>query len=557
MKNTINVLFSITIFIATINVNATEKYLKIEKKWTEHFGTSRSDMAMSYTPTDDGGLLIVGGSLAKEGDIDITIFKIDYLGNLDWSKVIGESESEYASSVSLMRDGGFIIGLSHQGIYDKKKIRVSVLRTDCYGNELWRRNLKGERYNKDIFSIQQLSQGYWILGNEKTSKYAEPLNFKVKLDNSGNILSSKDSIKGEIKDVLRVDDGYAVLETHKSRINEDENSVFVEYSYFNFFKKYDRDAEFSWLQPFYCFDGVLLLTTLCKTNDGYVVSGKFDLNDIEYYLADDGKQLRKVKEAMGIHTKSSIVSSTDYNGEGVLLIGRRTTGNGAKNWMKLYNTKGYYYAYEDNWNFNFDDEYQDLKVVKGYRGVYYICGHYKKEGADRQDIFVRKLKFSMDTRLTYSEKQAIKMEKEAEQLRLAQKARKEEEARRMQQARNSSSSSSSGNSSYQKFCTIKFEFSLVCMQASEITVTPLDGSYVDDVSTNYNTVTIDGNYGNNGVAGSYKFVWRGVSDCGISEPSRSDYKTYSGTFPLDGKYTNYTVYISDGFGGVDISVSSY
>jgi|GEM_PF-3279860 len=119
------------------------------------------------------------------------------------------------------------------------------------------------------------------------------------------------------------------------------------------------------------------------------------------------------------------------------------------------------------------------------------------------------------------------------------------------------STSNTTQNNYQKFCTITFEFSITCMKASQISVNPLNGSYTDNVDLYYNSVDIDGIYTDQGVAGNYEFTWQGVSDCGVFEPSESDYKSYSGTFPLDGQYSNYTVYISDGFGGVSVDVTGW
>jgi hypothetical protein len=66
------------------------------------------DTGGGITPTSDGGVLIAGNTLKESGN-DIWLIKLDRLGEIQWSKILGGRSNEEVSSIYETNDKGFII----------------------------------------------------------------------------------------------------------------------------------------------------------------------------------------------------------------------------------------------------------------------------------------------------------------------------------------------------------------------------------------------------------------------------------------------------------------
>lgn len=85
-------------------------------EWQKCLGGTSNDSAESVKLTIDGGYLIVGTSSSTDGDVtnnhgynDIWLIKLNSVGVLEWEKSIGGTGVEYATEISPVSDGGFII----------------------------------------------------------------------------------------------------------------------------------------------------------------------------------------------------------------------------------------------------------------------------------------------------------------------------------------------------------------------------------------------------------------------------------------------------------------
>ena len=119
----------------------------------------------------------------------------------------------------------------------------------------------------------------------------------------------------------------------------------------------------------------------------------------------------------------------------------------------------------------------------------------------------------------------------------------------------SNSSNNSGNSNntsntkrrntvqYKSTATLHFEIydNVNCITKSNLSVSAVDNYCVYSVDSYYHTATIGGGSSSKGVRGNYRFSWSMVNDCGISTPSSSDYKSYSGSFFIDGLHSDYYI----------------
>ncbi|MBL3547727.1 T9SS type A sorting domain-containing protein [Chryseobacterium sp. KMC2] len=96
-------------------------------QWQKALGGTKLDRAYSIIQSSDGGYLVVGNTISTDGQVagyhapinpgpgelppsfDYWAVKLSAIGNIQWQKCIGGSESDEASSVIQTADGGYVI----------------------------------------------------------------------------------------------------------------------------------------------------------------------------------------------------------------------------------------------------------------------------------------------------------------------------------------------------------------------------------------------------------------------------------------------------------------
>jgi len=85
-------------------------------QWQKSLGGSANDGGSSVEQTSDGGYIVAAYSESSDGDVSDAIDYIDYWvvklsasGTLQWEKSFGGSEIDYATSIALTLDGGYIV----------------------------------------------------------------------------------------------------------------------------------------------------------------------------------------------------------------------------------------------------------------------------------------------------------------------------------------------------------------------------------------------------------------------------------------------------------------
>jgi len=85
--------------------------------WKKVFGGIDSEWGHSITTTWDGGILITGETLSNDGDFegmkkgyyDIFVIKLDKDGKVLWKKLFGGSQKDEGHSITTTEDGGILI----------------------------------------------------------------------------------------------------------------------------------------------------------------------------------------------------------------------------------------------------------------------------------------------------------------------------------------------------------------------------------------------------------------------------------------------------------------
>ncbi|MFC2168212.1 CFI-box-CTERM domain-containing protein, partial [Acidobacteriota bacterium] len=105
-----------------------------EIEWHKIFGGEKNDFAHSIQQTFEGGYVVAGETKSFGiGDKDIWILKLNVLGDIEWQKTYGGSQTDVASSIQQTSDGGYIVAGS-TNTYGSGKRDFLILKLFSNGN---------------------------------------------------------------------------------------------------------------------------------------------------------------------------------------------------------------------------------------------------------------------------------------------------------------------------------------------------------------------------------------------------------------------------------------
>lgn len=149
-------------------------------KWQNSYGGSGIERAQDIAKTADGGYVITGNTFSTDKDIsvskgesDIWLVKIDDQGNLEWDASFGGSKFDAAQSITLSRDGGFIIAGNSKSIDQDLNANVGendiwLLKTDANGKMVWQKTFGGQGLDYG-FDALETADGSIVLVGESAS----------------------------------------------------------------------------------------------------------------------------------------------------------------------------------------------------------------------------------------------------------------------------------------------------------------------------------------------------------------------------------------------------
>jgi len=146
-----------------------------DTEWQKTYGGSESESARSIQQTSDGGYVVAGF-----GSGDFLVLKLASDGTIEWQKGYGGSGSEIAHSIQQTSDGGYIVAGFGSGDF-------LVLKLASDGTIEWQKTYEG--YNVDeAHIIQQTSDGGYIVAGSTDSYGAGKRDFLIlKLSSNGDI----------------------------------------------------------------------------------------------------------------------------------------------------------------------------------------------------------------------------------------------------------------------------------------------------------------------------------------------------------------------------------
>ncbi len=145
----------------------------------------------SVKETTDGGYILTGGFLDSfsSQDCDILLIKTDNSGTIIWEKTFGETEYDYGLSVCQTSDHGYIITGPSDNISSGDS-QIFLIKTDTNGNETWKQEFGGDKY--DIgYSVDQTNDGGYIIAGRTNSYGFGSDAWMIKTDEQGKEMWSK------------------------------------------------------------------------------------------------------------------------------------------------------------------------------------------------------------------------------------------------------------------------------------------------------------------------------------------------------------------------------
>jgi hypothetical protein len=183
-------------------------------EWNRAIGGSESDVALAIAGCRDGGCVAAGYTYSfGVGNRDYFIVKLDWKGDLQWSKTVGGTNFDYGESVIQTADGGYAVtGISYS--FGAGNGDFYVVKLDSIGDVQWSRTVGGVEDDYCLSIIQTSDRGYALAGSTSSVRPGNIDFYAVKLDSAGGLQWARafggQSIDYAESIIQTFDGGYAV-----------------------------------------------------------------------------------------------------------------------------------------------------------------------------------------------------------------------------------------------------------------------------------------------------------------------------------------------------------
>ena len=178
-------------------------------QWNKTIGGTGYDEALSIIQTVDDGYVVAGSTNSFGADsLDMLVIKLDSIGSLQWSKTIGGTGNNFAYSIIRTTDGGFVMAGSTTS-YGAGSRDFFIVKLDESGSLQWSKTIGGTGDDFATSIIQTIDGGYAVAGT--THSFGTYGIYVVKLDISGLFQWNKIIRESEPTSIIQsIDGGYAI-----------------------------------------------------------------------------------------------------------------------------------------------------------------------------------------------------------------------------------------------------------------------------------------------------------------------------------------------------------
>ncbi|MGB1042085.1 MAG: hypothetical protein ACPGU6_01710 [Tenacibaculum sp.] len=304
--------------------------------FTKTYGGSKNEVAQSVVETSDSGYVVLGYTQSVDGDIstnqttvqyDFWILKFNQNDNLEWQKTFGGSKDDKAYKIIETTDNGFAItGYSksndinlnnNQGFED-----VWILKLDSNGNISWKTSTGFSGTDQGYSIIQTKDGGYFVgsildvtasggQGNSRTAtRHAGGDYWGIKLSSTGAIQWRKyfgGTNTDTCYDIAETNDGYLLIGSSDSNDVDIKNT---KGAYDFWIVKTDKTGTLLWEKSFGGSE-IDEARAITPTNDGnFIIIGDTRSTDKDVSANNGGADLWAIK----INTNGDLIWQKNYGG---------------------------------------------------------------------------------------------------------------------------------------------------------------------------------------------------------------------------------------------------
>jgi len=184
----------------------------VAQGWEQTYGGNADDQAFSVIPTLDGGYAVLGFAESNSSTgTDVVLVKTDEAGNEQWSNTYGGVGDDKGFEIVQDASGNYAI-VGQTNSFGNGEEDVLLIKVDTRGRELWSKNYGGA-FNDRGFSLTLAKDGGYILtGRTKQEEDGGTNVYLIRTDTDGNLLWEQ-NFGGEDIDI-----GEAVIETAEGNI---------------------------------------------------------------------------------------------------------------------------------------------------------------------------------------------------------------------------------------------------------------------------------------------------------------------------------------------------
>lgn len=152
------------------------------KVFSNIYGGSQNDVAYCMTVGADGSLTLAGYTTSNDGDVsgakgsqDYWVLNVDQKGKLNWQKVLGGSDAEYAKTIVTDKDSSYIIGgVTYSADGDVTgslgKADYWTVKLSSKGNVIWKKNWGGSGNDNMRYMIyDKATDEYYLAGDSESA----------------------------------------------------------------------------------------------------------------------------------------------------------------------------------------------------------------------------------------------------------------------------------------------------------------------------------------------------------------------------------------------------
>jgi hypothetical protein len=183
--------------VVTIMLITTFMYTQApDTVWTKVYGGTDYDLSYDVQQTSDGGYIIGASTYSFGAGIeDVWLVKTDVNGDTLWTKTYGGGAYDAAGGAYVQQtpDGGYFIA-SNTSSYGAGSCDLWLIRTGANGDSLWTKTYGGAKHEGSYPTVQQTTDGAYIIATNTRSFSTAPHEFDLwllKIDTNGDTLWTK------------------------------------------------------------------------------------------------------------------------------------------------------------------------------------------------------------------------------------------------------------------------------------------------------------------------------------------------------------------------------